>query len=323
MLHELKRIVAEARLCQQRGEKCVLATVVDLDGSSYRKPGVRMLIAESGKMTGAISGGCVEQEICRRAQTVFADDEAKVVTYDGRYRLGCEGVLFVLLEPFYVSDELLKAFSTAIKFREDIKLTSYFERTDEIRGSFGTKIEFENGNAFGESMTDCRAFLQTLAPCFRLLIVGSEHDALQLCLFASLLGWEVEILVTSSESKELRDFPGAQKVCASPLSDFSIDSQTAVVLMTHNYSSDLKFLMSLQQRGAAYIGVLGSEKRHERLQSDMINFGTPNAKEFSNAIFSPTGLDIGAISPGEIAVSILAEITSVVRDKSVFLRQSS
>ena len=89
MIHELKEIINQAFTNQQKGLKNVLATVVHLEGSSYRKPGVRMLISENEKMTGAVSGGCVEKEILHRSKSVFKNAEAKIITYDGRYKLGC------------------------------------------------------------------------------------------------------------------------------------------------------------------------------------------------------------------------------------------
>ena len=101
MIHELKNIITTTILKQEQGLKNVLATVVHLEGSSYRKPGVRMLISEDMEMTGAVSGGCVEAEVRRRAQSVFENGKSKMMTYDGRYRLGCEGILYILIEPFW------------------------------------------------------------------------------------------------------------------------------------------------------------------------------------------------------------------------------
>ena len=92
MTHELKKLVQAFTDAKERGLKSVLVTVVALDGSSYRKPGVRMLVLENGKMIGAVSGGCVEKEILIQSQSVFESTISKVMTYDGRYRLGCEGV---------------------------------------------------------------------------------------------------------------------------------------------------------------------------------------------------------------------------------------
>ena len=97
MLHEIKDIIKSARIANESGLKTVLASVVSLEGSSYRKPGVRMSIQENGKMIGAVSGGCVEKEILRQAQSVFENGKPKLMVYDGRYRLGCEGILYILI----------------------------------------------------------------------------------------------------------------------------------------------------------------------------------------------------------------------------------
>ena len=102
MLHELKNIVRSAKLAQQKGIKTCLASVVSLDGSSYRRPGVRMSIQSDGKMIGAVSGGCVEKEVLRQAQSVFETNQPKLMVYDGRYRLGCEGILYILIDGYCV-----------------------------------------------------------------------------------------------------------------------------------------------------------------------------------------------------------------------------
>ena len=97
MTHELKKIVKAYQQAKENGITTVLASVVALEGSSYRRPGVRMLILSDGRMIGAVSGGCVEKEIQRQAQTVFSSGNPIMMTYDGRYRLGCEGILFILI----------------------------------------------------------------------------------------------------------------------------------------------------------------------------------------------------------------------------------
>ena len=104
MTHEFKKIVHTYLQAQKEGLKTVLATVVAVDGSSYRGAGVRMLVVENNKTVGAISGGCVEKEVVHQAQSVFATGIAKMMTYDGRFRLGCEGTLYVLLENFDLAD---------------------------------------------------------------------------------------------------------------------------------------------------------------------------------------------------------------------------
>ena len=128
MTHEFKPIVESYLLAKKQGLKTVLATVVALDGSSYRKPGVRMLILENGNMIGAVSGGCVEKEIVLQSESVFKSGISKIMTYDGRYRLGCEGILYILLEPFKPNKEFETAFFNCLEDRDSFEIISYFDK---------------------------------------------------------------------------------------------------------------------------------------------------------------------------------------------------
>jgi len=106
MTHEIKLLFDTLKTWQILGKKAVLVSVVALQGTSYRRPGVRMIISEDGKSIGAVSGGCVEKEIEHQAQSVFLTGKAKMMSYDGRLRIGCEGILYLLIEPVFLSDEL-------------------------------------------------------------------------------------------------------------------------------------------------------------------------------------------------------------------------
>ena len=99
MTHELYRLLKAYQQFRSLDERSVLVTLVALEGSSYRKPGVRMLISESGQMVGAVSGGCVEKEIKLQAQDVFHTGKAKLMTYDGRYRLGLDSEISSIFDP--------------------------------------------------------------------------------------------------------------------------------------------------------------------------------------------------------------------------------
>ena len=322
MTHEFKDIVYQAKINQQNGLKSVLATVVDLEGSSYRKPGVRMLISENGSMVGAVSGGCVENEIKRRAQSVFKTNTPKVMTYDGRYRLGCEGILYILIEPFYISDDCLKAFQNSLNNRQAFTINSYYQKADEAFGDFGSCMLMNDSTSFRFSedfnpkkQTDLQLFSQTLQPSLKLLIIGGEHDAVKLCTMANLLGWDVDVITSIKDPKLVSDFPGAKTVTAQTpeTADLKVDDETVVVLMNHNYVSDLKYLLKLEPLKPIYIGIIGSAKRREQLQNDLFHYKEDLSEAFMSKIYSPAGLHIGAITPEEIALSILAEILSVVR----------
>lgn len=324
MTHEFIRLIKVARSKKKQKSKCVLASIVFLDGSSYRKPGVRMLIDENGSTTGAVSGGCVENEICRRSASVFETGEAKIITYDGRYRLGCEGILYILIEPFDVPDDLYNAFLEHIEARKHFRLDSYFKKEDEAVGGLGSVLSLDINNIYRFSENkiineENQLFTQHYHPRFKLLIIGAEHDAVKLCSMASLIGWEVTVVSSMKDPKSLSDFPGATRVLAenpdtADLSDS--DLQTAIVLMNHNYTLDLQYLIKLHNLQFCYLGLLGSSRRWERLQDEILNYVPDVSLTFFEKVYSPAGLNIGSETPEEIALSILSEILCITRDKS-------
>jgi xanthine/CO dehydrogenase XdhC/CoxF family maturation factor len=328
MIHELKEIFQQAVINQQKGLKNVLASVVFLDGSSYRKPGVRMLIAENETTIGAVSGGCVEKEIIKRAKPVFLENQAKIITYDGRYRLGCEGILYILIEPFYIENEFLHRFSKALKHRETIEIRSSFIKEDEAYGNFGSQIIFPTQETFSfhknnshQEESVCEVFTQILKTAFKLLIIGGEHDAVKLCKIASNLGWEIDVITSAKDPKSLIDFPGANSVIGeSPetIQFENIEENTAIVIMNHSYVQDLKYVLQLSNFQPKYIGILGAPKRGERLFNELFELKPDLNPDFLDAIYTPAGLHLGAQTPEEIAVSIIAEIMSVFNKKEPF-----
>jgi xanthine dehydrogenase accessory factor len=328
MLHEVKEIIQQAIINQKKGLKNSLVTVVALDGSSYRKPGVRMLISNDDSYIGAVSGGCVEKEIMKRAQTVFANEQAKIITYDGRYKLGCEGILYILIEPFFISNAFLQSFSFAIENRETLKIESYFKKQDDTIGNYGSIFTFKNtqqftfSDSFNLKAVDTKdIFTQNLKPLFKLLIIGGEHDAVQLCKIASHLGWQTVVFTAAKDSKLLSDYPGAHAVIGETpetiqLSD--IEEDTAIVLMNHSYVQDLKYLLELSKHHPKYIGILGAPNKREKLFNALFEFSPATTEEFLDCVYAPAGLHIGAKTPEEIAISIIAEILSVTRNKEPF-----
>ena len=323
MTHELKHIVNGYKKAREMNLKSVLATVVDLDGSSYRKPGVRMLILENGKMIGAVSGGCVEKEVLRQVKSVFIDGRSKMMTYDGRYRLGCEGIIYILLEGFNPRGEFLDQFETSLINRESIRIQSIYLKNEGVSNEIGSSITLHNilfPISGLEDLNDVQYELnQELAPCFKLIILGAEHDAVQLCQLASTTGWEVEIVSGISEPKTIENFPGAQSFVSTSSESYdfdSIDSETAIMIMTHSFSNDLKWLLALKNCKPAYLGLLGPVKKRENLISQLLEYDPNISEEFIDSIHGPAGLNIGSVTSQEIAISIIAEILSVKRNQT-------
>ncbi len=326
MTHEFKSLVEKAQQWQKEGKISVLATVVDLEGSSYRRPGVRMLLNEAGEAVGAVSGGCVEKEVHFQSQSVFKEGLSKMMTYDGTLRLGCEGIIYVLIEPFKVSDDFVRAFNTSLESRSTIKIVSYYKKEFGVFEGIGTEIIIDNTpytfNVFKKSVSNLLRFEQELPPIFQLLIIGAEHDAVQLCKAASNLGWQVTVMASADEQKTIDYFTGAHQLIT-PLYDqidsSRIDEQTAVVLMTHSFNKDVQYLSALQNCTPAYFGLLGPKHRRERLLDKLLEFNPEIDYEFIDQFRGPAGINIGAESAQEIALSILSEILSVIRNQTPIL----
>ncbi|MEN3322296.1 XdhC family protein [Mariniflexile soesokkakense] len=327
MTHEFKDIVLQALKGRKNNLKSVLASVVALDGSSYRRPGVRMLILENGQMVGAVSGGCVEKEILLQSQAVFKTCEPKIMIYDGKYRLGCEGVLYILLELFQPETAFEKTFLESIEQRDSFQIQSFFIKKEGFTSGIGSIVKL-NSNEFSiqgkqiekVNKEQLAVFEQDMPACFKLIIIGAEHDAVQLCKYAALTGWEVTVVSGHKEPKFIKNFPGAKEFYSmSPeeISLLSIDNQTSIVLMTHNFANDLRFLVALKSSKPNYIGILGPINRREDLLSQFMEYEPEINDSFFDVIYGPAGINIGSETPQEIAVSIVAEILGITRKKSV------
>lgn len=327
MIHEFNEIIQSYKEAKQNNIRSIIATVVDLDGSSYRKPGVRMLINENGQMTGAVSGGCVEKEILKQSYTVFKSGISKIITYDGRYRIGCEGVLYILIELFDPVEEMIVLFEEHLEKRETFVINSFYRKELGVSSNFGSVIIFKDDKQYAfyrsdipetKNRSNFPVFTQKLDLRFRLILIGAEHDAVQLCTQANALGWEVIIIAGPSDPQSLKNFPGAKEILQITSNDLDIsliDKSTAIVLMTHNYARDLQFLTVFKDSLPVYLGLLGSKNRRERLLNDFIESNPDVEDYFFDKMYGPAGLNIGAITPQEIALPILAEILSVIRKK--------
>lgn len=327
MTFEFKNCINSFKIANKKGLKSVMATLVALEGSSYRKPGVRMLLAEDGTMTGALSGGCVEKEILKQSESVFHTNQPKMMTYDGRYRLGCEGTLYILIEPFHPDEELMQAFDKSLAERNPFQIKTIYAKQLGINDHWGSSITFDKKNWFGFSKTANRepegsstalVFEQQLQPCFKLILVGAEHDAVQLCLMASVLGWEVVIIAPAASSKTTLDFPGLHQLLKQEPNSLrlnEVNQHTAIVLMTHSYAKDFQYLTALKDTQPLYIALVGARKRGQSMLNDLVEQHPEVDEGFLDKIHSPAGLNIGAETPQEIAMSICSEILSIARQQ--------
>jgi len=265
---------------QRRAQPLALATLVRAHGSSYRRAGARMLITADRRTVGALSGGCLEEEVAVRAQEVIATGEPVLLSFDTRLRYGCNGAIEIFVER--VRPELLDRLAAEQRNRSESLLATVFENSC----SLGTRFLSSADEALPG------AFVQLIRPPLRLVLLGHGPDSIPLRALAAVLGWTV------IETEEGSTLPN----------DF--DEWTAAVVKTHNYGRDYAALEKLLPLGLPYVALLGPRRRRDQLLHTLLEAGVNVRSE----LFSPAGLDIGAESPEEIALAIVAEIQTTLAD---------
>jgi len=355
-MREIKAIIDSYQRTVEAGKKSVLATVVHVEGSSYRRPSARMLVDENGITTGAISGGCLEGDALRKALYALVQKRNTLITYDTSdeedavvgAQLGCNGIIQVLFEPINEEDENnpISLLRQAVEKRKACVLVSLFDLKNkkgeqpgtsllvatEVTGAIenqrlsdrviadAKEVIQERTSLFREYVGDAihqNVFIEYFAPPISLVIVGAGNDVQGLAKMAETLGWNIFVVDgRPTHAKQERFVPSCQVVVSKPetiLENIPIDDQTAFVLLTHNYNYDLAVLKCLlDYKEVPYIGILGPKKKFRRMLDDLKEEGIEIPKEGMEKIFAPVGLEIGAETPEEIAISILSEIKAVL-----------
>jgi xanthine/CO dehydrogenase XdhC/CoxF family maturation factor len=323
---ELDAILAAAADCRARGERFALATVVAVRGSSYRRPGARLLVPEHGAPVGLISGGCLEEEAARLAREALALDAPVLVTVDHSAEgdelwgmgLGCRGVIDLLAEPPSLADETLDALGAARQGRATYLLTGLDgERrvlsaleADALGERAAMAVAHGRPTVLGESILD------PILPPLHLVVCGAGPDAGPLVQGGVRLGWRVSVVDPRRSLLRSERFPGAALHLVEPAeAAASVDAGewTAVVIMSHDYLRDAAFLRGFLGRGVPYLGVLGPRDRTDRLLDELA--ASPSTADLA-ALHAPAGLDIGADGAEEVATAIIGEILAVLRGRA-------
>lgn len=360
-MKEIRDIITayyKAVLC---GKQTALATVVHVEGSSYRRPGARMLVTEDGELTGAISGGCLEGDALKKALLAISQQKNKLVTYNTLdeddhsigIQLGCNGIVYILFEPVDAVKEnnpiaLLEKTMAQTKPSVLVTLFSLDNPSGEQKGTcllatnnsysgninnqllqenIKTDIEsvfesnislikkYSTGNK--ESLT---GFVELIKPPVELIIAGAGNDAFPLVQMANILGWHVTITDGRRTHANEQRFPSAKKIItakpAETIQQIDITEQTVFVLMSHNYNYDLAMLKELIKEQCSYIGILGPKIKMEKMLGELQKKGMNISNKDKEKIYGPVGLDIGAETAEEIALSIITEIKAVLAKRN-------
>jgi xanthine/CO dehydrogenase XdhC/CoxF family maturation factor len=359
-MKEIRDIIKAFDEAQKLGKQTALATVVHVEGSSYRRPGARMLIEDDGQLTGAISGGCLEGDALRKALLVMTEKRSRLVTYDTMddddakfgVGLGCNGIIQVLIEPIDISNPdnpiqylkkvnekrqtaaLVTLFSlqdrkgpqygTCLLLKEDGGLVQHVPVLKEVLLADANEVLINQNSSFKNYSSDdhnITAFIEVIKPPVSIIIIGAGNDVVPVVNMADILGWETTVVDgRANYAKQERFVSACQVLVAKPenvLEQITIDEHTVFLLMTHNYNYDMAMLRQLLGKTVTYIGMLGPKKKRERMLNELKDEGSNFTGQQLSVLHSPVGLDIGAETSEEIALSILAEIKAMFANKDV------
>jgi xanthine/CO dehydrogenase XdhC/CoxF family maturation factor len=348
-MKEIQQILKKIKTLKP-DEKAILATVVDVQGSSYRLPGAKMLILENGDTFGTISGGCLEADVLERAKQVLETGEPQIFVYDTTkdldsvfsLNMGCRGIIRILLEP--IRDNLLLDFiehcfdkqqiglsATLIESENGLKLRSrlLLDKNSIFHNDFDKNVSdkiFDDAQDvlisgksnlriydFGE------VFFDYISLPINLTIFGAGADAVPLAEIAKDLGWRVMVVDHREKFANKERFAKADKILISrpeqTAENIEINENSVAVIMTHNYEHDKNILRVLLRSKAKYIGKLGPKRRSENMLREFKEKGLEFTEEELNKFYSPIGLDIGADTPEAIALSIVVEIHAVLKNR--------
>ncbi len=339
-------------------QRAALATLVHTKGSSYRKPGARLLIRDDGSMVGAISGGCLEQDVAEKAQKVIKEQEVLLAVFDMTgtddelwgYGQGCNGVLSILLEPLTAETshqiDLIRnvheqriegviATITHVQGELNVRVGSRLLLSpkgtiwETVKNPFVTAVmaeEAERSRHAASHTTNLRftegsvdVFFEVVQPPISLLIAGAGSDAIPVHRMAKELGWHVTILDHRSAFATRERFPLADSLLVMPPEKLNgslrADNRSAAVIMTHQVRHDLGLIPALLRNDFRYVGLLGPKNRKQLMLDRLEQQGIHLTSGQRSKLFGPVGLNIGAESPEEIAIAIIAEIQAVMQER--------
>ena len=308
----------------RRGDASVLVTLIRVEGSSYRQPGARLLIAANGDYAGAISGGCLEAEVLRKAQwkvrhgavverysTLFED------TAEIPYGLGCGGTVDLLFEPADASEcgGLMDAMEATLHGEGRRVITQLPEDGGAIRRCIldpqGEHL-FRSASGVVDTAKPC--FDETLDPPQRLVLFGAGDDAQPMVRLAGMLGWRTAVVDSRVQWAKRERFPEVD-IVAAQMTSLEIAIEDAVVVMSHSYEQDRTWLTEALRAEPRYLGLLGARHRSALLLTEVAEALQWPMERVCASVFAPIGLDLGGDGAEAIALATIAEIQASIGGK--------
>ncbi len=316
------RIPETALGWHRAGSGAALATVIETWGSAPRQAGSQLAVSCTGEMAGSVSGGCVEGAVVEEALAALGDGASRVLTFgvsdDEAFAVGlaCGGTIRVLVEPVGrgMPEPMLADLVAARAARRPLAYAVNLADWSRRLAVPGTGAGLDARFRADRSGVEGEEFVGIHNPPLRMVIVGAVHVAQSLVGMARACGYDPVLVDPREAFGSAARFPGEDIRHDWPdeaLAAIGLDARTAVVTLTHDPKIDDPAIRAALASDAFYLGCLGSGRTHAKRVARLAEAGYPEAA--IARIHAPVGLDIGARSPAEIAVSIIAEITRVLR----------
>jgi xanthine dehydrogenase accessory factor len=292
-----------------RGDRVALATVVATRRSAPRPVGSKLVVSEGGELLGSVSGGCVESDVAVQAAEVIADGAPRLLTYgiddEQAWSIGlpCGGEIDVFVQRF--EGELNGSPGVTLTVLEG-------ERAGERRA---VPLDgFERGPSRVLELEGEAVFADVVAPPPSLVVVGATDTAEELCRAAKALGWRTTVIDPRPALVTRERLPSPDELVTAWPDEVSADADTAVVVLTHEERLDVPALNAALASPAFYVGAIGSRRTQAKRRERLLDAGLTD--EQLDRLAGPAGLDLGAHTPAETAVSILAEVLAVREGRS-------
>lgn len=307
------------------GRDIALATVIKTWGSAPRPVGAQLVVDSQSVFQGSVSGGCVESAVIFEAMDALRDGNCRILSFgvsdDTAFEVGlaCGGEIQIMVEPVGVGQgptlEDLGELVAARSRREPVvRLTNTQNWTRKLVRRTPADAVLEERFRTDRSALEDQLFYEVHNPPLRLVVVGAVHVAQPLVAMARLAGYDVALCDPRDSFASAARFPGEKFLDGWPdeaLDAFGLDARTAVVTLSHDPKIDTPALTVALGSEAFYIGALGSTRTHAKRVAALTEAGFEAAA--IARIDGPVGADIGAVSPAEIAVAIMAEMTERLR----------
>lgn len=345
----MREVLADLERWQQDEEAIAIATLIAVEGSAPRLPGARFCITESGKVSGSVTGGCVEADLAEHAAQVIVSGQPEIVQYgisdEMAFSVGlsCGGEIELLVEPFRpdpawkvtrdaISEQRPVAVAVALGppaligrrlavFPDGARTGALHQELDDEVAAIAQELLLEGGSRKlhlpwqGE---EAAVFVEAFPPSPRLFLIGAAFAAQPLARMAGDVGFRVTVVDPRAAFATRERFPTADAVIVEwpdrVLERAELDVYSYVVMLLHDPKFDIPALVPALRSNARYIGVMGSRRTHERRMAALREQGLSD--DDLARLHAPIGLDLGGRQPEEIAVSILAEMLAVSHGRS-------